>query len=721
MSAMLPAAFKTELFSANLATLRERRPQLAARIEAFPNRQFLRIFKAKDGGVAYGLQEGNGVRPLTDPVAPLARLRSQLDQFTPQLMDFTRPILLLGLYPGNELISLFDLSEQDKSPHCAQPIWVCLDSPACLLGFLACWDARNLLASPRITWFWADQMPAQTDWLRKNPSFPHVFTLISGAPDSSLDAVLPPLAALVKERDQEIELLKAANNAYYDSISDQQLAAIIGNQNPEQSRSSTAAPSSNEPSHSRRPRLLMPTCSWSTFIRHSTSDTCAEFEALGWETRILEQEAMLTPYHLVKSINEFKPDVFLFIDHMRYEAEDLYPKNMMFVTWIQDDMDHLQCAEAGKKLTEYAQARKRDMVIGYTEDRLVSQFGFPAQRLAQLKIGANSKKFHPVDLTRADRAKYGCDLSFVSNACAPTEAIVKERIAPRVESFGLSLETCMKIHDELWALYRAEKTLSKPENFQAWLMQFPEYRAAYQGSENPRDETGVDELEKKQHELTRLFYWRLNDAIFRQVVLEWAAAIPAINMRLYGLGWENHPRFSRYACGPIEHGPELSKAYQAARWSLHLNITSGMHQRLWEIMASGGRPLLRKNTELKQFEPVQIALFRRLAASVVQGLDFLQAIEEGMKENSNWPIAEQEGLSDWVFNTAVWLAKKQNTDADEQPSALGAKVLESMENMIMSNPEFVIPDYDACHFITRQDFIEKLGLQEQQADDDVKS
>ena len=69
---------------------------------------------------------------------------------------------------------------------------------------------------------------------------------------------------------------------------------------------------------SRPPRLLMPTCAWSTYVQHSARDTCAAFERLGWETRLLKIEAMLTPYHLVRQINEFKPDVFLFIDHLRF-------------------------------------------------------------------------------------------------------------------------------------------------------------------------------------------------------------------------------------------------------------------------------------------------------------------------------------------------------------------------------------------------------------------
>ena len=40
----------------------------------------------------------------------------------------------------------------------------------------------------------------------------------------------------------------------------------------------------------------------------------------------------------------------LFIDNLLHEAEELYPRNLMFVTWVQDELPHLQCAEAGRRL-----------------------------------------------------------------------------------------------------------------------------------------------------------------------------------------------------------------------------------------------------------------------------------------------------------------------------------------------------------------------------------
>ena len=144
-----------ELFAANLSLLRKRYPDLAPAVENFPERRQVCCFKARDGGMAYGLRQNNGqIAPLTDPIAPLARLQQQLDQFNAQLHDFTRPVLIVGLYPGIELSGIFNLSESCALPHCPQPIWVCLDSLACFYGCLSAWDMREIIASERVRFFW---------------------------------------------------------------------------------------------------------------------------------------------------------------------------------------------------------------------------------------------------------------------------------------------------------------------------------------------------------------------------------------------------------------------------------------------------------------------------------------------------------------------------------------------------------------------------------------
>jgi hypothetical protein len=662
-------------------------------LDRFPEKTRIRVLPSQDGSVFYGYEEKGIVIPVTDPVAPIQRIQGQLDQHVTQLADTTRPVLIVGLYPGNELLSIFDRCDRITTPHCPQPILVCVDSMICLYGFLQAWDARRILRSSRVRLFWHGDLQREVECLRQHPEKPHVFTLISSAPDKTLDSILPPLAALIQERERETLRLCADNNDYYERMDDRQLAAIIKGRS------------------GRKPRLMMPTCTWSTFIQHSARDTCAAFEDIGWETNILKMDAMLTPYYLVRSIHEFKPDVFLFIDHLRYEAEEVYPRHMMFLTWIQDEMSHIQCEEAGRKLTEYAAGGKRDLVVGYV-DQLDTKYGYPKDRLVPLHIPADPRIFHPTILTEVKMAKYGCELSFITNVSMSSEQVVEEKILPIVEPLGISRATVQAIHDHLWNEYRSDKTFVDRDQFLAELLKFDEFSALWetlrvrnhkeaQEKDAPSLKARISNFSPQGDDLFRLFYVRLNDTMYRHVVLEWADEL-GVNLHLYGQGWENHPRFAKYARGPLAHDTELNIAYQCARWNLHLNITQGMHQRLWEILAAGARPLVRAPSRLAK-EPSELSAgLRRLAAQL---REFGEGSPEAFRLDDSYDSAELRALMDFIFEIA-WsqTTGKSETVAGEFVPPLEERVGQILINLVSDRMDCQIPDWNFRHFTNRESF-----------------
>ena len=335
------------LFQSNYAALLRCYPSLAQRLDAFPDRHRVVTVKARDGGLYHGIERDAEVTPLTDPIAPLSRIQKQLEARSSTLQDLSRPVLLIGLYPGTELLYLYGRGENAPAPHAEQQIYVCIDSMACLQGFLQTLDARAIITSKRVYLFWHQENEAIAYDLRMNPQQSHLFTPLSGSPNGVVGKVIPPFARLVAERQAELCRLQAENNAYYDAEDSTRLAHIIaGNAD-------------------RKPRLMLPTCSWSTVTQYSSRDTAQAFEASGWEVERLNMNNMLTGYYLAHEINRFKPDVFLFINHLRTEAPDAYPDNMMFVTWIQDTIPYINSspvAETWNTLTE----RTRDMIVGYT-------------------------------------------------------------------------------------------------------------------------------------------------------------------------------------------------------------------------------------------------------------------------------------------------------------------------------------------------------------------
>jgi hypothetical protein len=99
--------------------------------------------------------------------------------------------------------------------------------------------------------------------------------------------------------------------------------------------------------------------------------------------------------------------------------------------------------------------------------------------------------------------------------------------------------------------------------------------------------------------LTRHYAIPLAERIFRHEALAWAADIcdrRGWRLKLFGRGWQDHPRFAPCAAGEVDHGDELRSAYQSAAANLHISITALVHQRVMECAHSGGLPLCRLNS-----------------------------------------------------------------------------------------------------------------------------
>jgi hypothetical protein len=382
---------------------------------------------------------------------------------------------------------------------------------------------------------------------------------------------MTPLVELIQERDAATEQYHQENEQYYRALSDEHLAENIAGR------------------AGRRPRLLVPSCSWSTVIQYSVRDTCNAFQKAGWDTLIIDGPAMLTPYHLIRTIHDFKPDLFLYIDHLRQEIADLVPDDLLVVSWVQDSMPAINNHAAAALWNEKSAGRNRDLIVGYTDQ--LRPYGYREDRLAPLNMIVDTAIFRPRELTPEQIEQYGCDVCFASNCGLPTDRLVREKLVDLFATHGISEMQLMEFHDQLWEHYRSGGTITQYQQ----LIEFLELNLT------------------PQSEVVQLLFWRLNDIIYRHVVIEWldeyAQEHTGFRLHLYGKGWERHPRFAKYARGELAHGGELSIAFQAARFCLHLNAGEGTHQRIEESIASGGRLLIRLNAKTE-------ALYRECAQNM---------------------------------------------------------------------------------------------------------
>ncbi len=72
------------------------------------------------------------------------------------------------------------------------------------------------------------------------------------------------------------------------------------------------------------------------------------------------------------------------------------------------------------------------------------------------------------------------------------------------------------------------------------------------------------------------------------MLVDWILDAGFTNLKLWGNGWKDSPKYKQYAMGPAENGETLSKIYQASRIVVGNNVMTTAAARAWETMLSGG-------------------------------------------------------------------------------------------------------------------------------------
>jgi hypothetical protein len=124
-------------------------------------------------------------------------------------------------------------------------------------------------------------------------------------------------------------------------------------------------------------RVLIPTCLYSTFLRHSSRDLAAAFERAGCAPRVLiEPDAstrLASPAYL-RALEEFDPDLVVFINYPRSALGGVFPAQVPYCCWVQDAMPHLFDPRAG------AAQGPLDYLYGYLPEELFAAHGYPRAR-----------------------------------------------------------------------------------------------------------------------------------------------------------------------------------------------------------------------------------------------------------------------------------------------------------------------------------------------------
>lgn len=326
-------------------------------------------------------------------------------------------------------------------------------------------------------------------------------------------------------------------------------------------------------------RVLVPTCRYSTYIRHAAADLVGAFEDAGCRARTLiepDDRSQLASTAYLRAVAEFKPDLVVLINYTRANIGAVIPAGVPVVTWVQDAMPHLFDQRTGEAMGGL------DFVVGHTHLELYERFGFPARNGLKLPVTASTRKFHDGPVDGALSARLACEVAFITH-----HSETPERMHARLCSEASHSPAVVRIFEELRPRIASmvERCAEEP------LM--PALRAA--AEELTRRALGRDPDERSAAAIRNQYAFPMADRMIRHRVLEWAAEAcdrRGWRLRLFGRGWQQHERFGAHAGPELAHGDDLRAAYQAAAATIHASAHWMYHQRVMECALSGGLPLV---------------------------------------------------------------------------------------------------------------------------------
>lgn len=325
-------------------------------------------------------------------------------------------------------------------------------------------------------------------------------------------------------------------------------------------------------------RVLIPTCRFSTYIQHSSRGLAAAFRRAGHEAEVLiepDASTNLLDVSYLDACERFDPDLVVLVNYPRASRPGAFPEDVPFVCWIQDHMPHLYDRAIGAAQSEL------DFTAGHCPHELYTTMGYTPERALASPVVVDPGAFHDGPISDSDRARFSCDIAYVSHQSEPFETMAA-RLAEEAGSSGGRgmIEKLVPRVREAVDLLTSE-TLGRGLRLAVGEAR----RAARVGDANG----AVVEAR-----LLHLAAWPLAERLIRHRVVRWACELAdrdGLSFRLFGHGWEAHPEFARFACGPIEHGEALRACYRSAGVHLHATGRAMVHQRVLECALSGGFPL----------------------------------------------------------------------------------------------------------------------------------
>ncbi len=565
-------------FAANLRALRERDPAAAGRVEAAAGELAgYELHLAPDGNYQIA-RDGAWLGGLKDHKAATA-----MWTFDKAKTPVPYPVLFDGIGFGWLFLEIFRTTTNTYNGY-APALYVLEPDPLALAMVLHLHDLQEVLRHPRTRWFvGADALQAFKGAVRERAgwSVPEQFVRcqLRERPPLPLEETIQALRALRQQSRQ-------ATLAEVDAVYRDKTPAFWAK------RFAEAAPL----------KILAITSRYTTVLQYAVEELRCAAGELGHEMRVAiepDDQSLENPFP--ELLAAFQPDLILQISRLRYENPAL-PRDVPFVCWDQDNLPCMRTEAATASLDAVTFVAGHGALHGW------SFHNWPRRNVVFCHPAASSFRYPATPADPALLEKHACDFSFISNASAAPEEIAGQQAVRWQGS------------PELAAVFAgcAGEILAGQQSGRAWEFAGLQRLIAARAS-----------LPEKAANELALSLALVADRCFRHAALHWAATYADAHgktLRLYGQGWEKHPRFTRFAAGPAQQGAEIHAIYQASRINLQLIEGGFLHSRSLDGLAAGAFFLTRSSPNDSRGDALSHALYTLGTRALSLGLRTLREL-----------------------------------------------------------------------------------------------
>lgn len=558
---VVPWAIRAKCFSANLDALRPRYAELCDTLAAAATagRSRYEIHRAQDGNwQIFDTQTLRWCGGLADHrVDATSRFQG------PNALNVAATTAFDGVGVGALFGEFMQRSRRTFLTYSAAVVLVETD-PLALALAMHLHDWRELLSEPRLHVFIGAEAEADAiAWLDADPCRPLPMSvqrvILTDRPPTSLHVSLG--GVLERRTVRKARLVHELNN--------RQPARDV----TYWARRYVAAAAGEAPPL----RVLGLTSRYTTVLQYSIRELLDAAERAGCQTQlVMEPNDHSNDSDMVGRIAAFDPDLIVQLSRMRYEYPEL-PRNVPFISWDQDNLGVMRTEQATKSLDRLT------FVAGHGAWHGRIHLGWPDSQALPVApvIAAAVQTYSAEPVSAALRERYACDFSLVSHCSDSPESLRGRALAAWRE------------HDVLGRIFESasQRVLDESRAGRNWthcqIYGLVRECAAAQGVE----------LRPAMVSEMYLALYTLADRAFRHCTLEWVADYAertGRTLRLYGNGWELHPRFGRFAAGRAEFGEHLRAIYQATRINLQVIESGFLHSRSVDGLSAGGFFLARR-------------------------------------------------------------------------------------------------------------------------------